>query len=282
MNAEVEAQKRSNRTATAHTEAFAGHREHWTTLALNAAPDAHARLCVLGAGNCLDLDLERLADRYREIHLVDIDGEALRGAFERQPSHVRAKLSLQAPVDISGFVGRLDRWAAGSVAPEELLNLPSTVCEELSRQLPAPFDVVISSCVLTQLQLTLYNVLSVAHPLFEPLREITGLVHLRALAALTAKGGRAILATDLASSVDGSLHAHDAERDAREVLRETVDEGRAIDVVDPRHLAWLTRVDPMLAQTVRAEGPIAAWWWQNGPACVFLVYAIELFREGRG
>ncbi len=218
-----------------------------------------------------------MAERYREIHLVDIDDGAVRAAFERQSPDVRAKLSVHAPVDVSGFSGRLDRWAAGSVTPEEILRHPTTVCEKLARELPAPFDVVVSSCILTQIQLTLLHVLSDAHGLFEPLREMSGLAHLRAIATLTAQGGRAILATDVASSVDGSLDAGAARRDARDVLRETIDAGRAIDVADPRHLAWLARVDPMLARTVRVSEPVDAWWWQNGPERTFLVYAIVLF-----
>jgi hypothetical protein len=274
---EIEAQKRSNRSSAALRDAFAGHREHGTALVLAAAAPG-ARLCVLGAGNCLDLDLEKLAERYQEIHLVDIDDGAVRAAFERQSPDIRAKVSVHAPVDISGFGGRLDRWAAGSVTPDEILRHPTTVCEDLARVLPAPFDVVVSSCVLTQIQLTLLHVLSDAHRLFEPLREMSGLAHLRAIATLTAQGGRAILATDVASSVDGSLDPGAERRDARDVLRETIVAGRAIDVADPRHLAWLARVDPMLARTVRVSEPVAAWWWQNGPERTFLVYAIELLR----
>ena len=275
--AEIEAQKRSNRSSVGESDAFAGHRERLTGLALRAAPHADARLCVLGAGNCLDLDLGSLADAYREIHLVDIDDDALRAAFERQTDAVRAKVTLHAPVDISGLFERLDRWAGGSVTPDELMGLPAAVPSELGRRLPGPFDVVLSSCLLTQLQLTLYRVLTEAHPLFEPLRELVGIAHLRALASLVAKGGRAILATDVASTVDGSLDDGAAVRDPHDVLQKTVDEGRAIDVADPRHLAWLAKVDPVLAQTVRAPRPVETWFWHNGPDRVFLVYAIDLF-----
>jgi hypothetical protein len=281
--AEIEAQKRSNRSSVVHAEPFAGHRERSTILALRAAPRADARLCVLGAGNCLDLELGALAERYREIHLVDIDEEALRAAFEREPSAVRAKLVLHAPVDIAGFTTRLDRWANGSVTPDELMNLPRAVPEELARDLPAPFDVVLSSCVLTQLQLTLLHVLTDRHPLFEPLRELVGLSHLRLLASLVAGGGRAILTTDIASTVDGSLDAETILLGAHDALRKTLDAGRAIDVADPRHLAWLAKVDPMLAQTVHASEPVDAWFWHNGPDRIFMVYAIELVhKDARG
>jgi len=275
---EIEAQKRSNRSSVALGDAFAGHRERLTGLVLRAAPGDGARLCVLGAGNCLDLELEALSARYREIHLVDLDDEALRAAYARQPDAVRAKLSLHAPVDISGLFERLERWAGGSVTPDDLMSLPVAVPSELARRLPVPFDVVLSSCLLTQIQLTLYRVLTERHPLFEPLRELVGLSHLRALASLVAKGGRAILATDVASTVDGSLDLASLG-DPREALRKTLDEGRAIDVADPRHIAWLATVDPMLARIIRVSEAGETWFWHNGPDRVFLVYAIDLFRS---
>ena len=42
------------------------------------------RLCVLGAGNCNDLDLRRLSERFDEIHLIDLDPAALGEAVRRQ------------------------------------------------------------------------------------------------------------------------------------------------------------------------------------------------------
>jgi hypothetical protein len=37
---------------------------------------AGARLCVLGAGNGNDFDLESLLAAHREVHLVDLDADA--------------------------------------------------------------------------------------------------------------------------------------------------------------------------------------------------------------
>ncbi len=120
--------------------------------------------------------------------------------------------------------------------------------------------------------------LSDAHPLFEAVREISNLTHVRLLATLAKPGGRALLATDLASNADRPLGELVAGRDPREVLAEIVDSGQAIHVADPQRLLWLAQIDPMLARSTRMSPPLDVWLWQNGPKQVFLVYAVELRR----
>jgi len=279
MAAQVEAQKRSNRSALAHFEAFAGHREHLTALVKNAVlPGARQRLCVLGAGNCFDLDLADLSRLYGEIHLVDIDEAALERAYERQPPSVRARIACHGPVDLSGLVETLDRWRMGRVDPAELMNHPAKTCEAVASRLSGPFDVVLSSCLLTQLQWAALNVLSSTHPLFLAVCEILTLTHLRTLATLTTPGGRAILATDLATNQTCPLERIVLDRDPRDLLQELVETDQIIDIANPRKLSLTITIDPLLKRTVRASGPIDVWLWHNGPKDLFLVYAIELQR----
>jgi hypothetical protein len=280
MAAQVEAQKLSNRSALPHFDAFAGHREHMTALVTRGvSPAARLRLCVLGAGNCHDLDLAALTEAYAEVHLVDLDETALDAAWARQAPGVRAKIIRHAPVDLSGLVDKLDRWAEGRVEPREIMEHPISVCESLASRLPGPFDVVLSSCILTQLEWAVVNVLSDAHPLFEAVREISSLTHLRLLATLTAPGGRAILATDLVSNIDRPLERLAEGRNLYDLLAEIVVSGQIIYVADPRRLAWLSEIDPMLAGSMRMSLPLDVWLWQNGPKLVFLVYAVELARS---
>src|SRR5438105_15087755 len=52
---------------------------------------AEDRICVLGAGNCNDLDLAWLAQAYREVHLVDIDPAAIDEAAKRQGGQGRVQ-----------------------------------------------------------------------------------------------------------------------------------------------------------------------------------------------
>ena len=50
--------------------------------------------------------------------------------------------------------------------------------------LPGPFDVVVSCCMLTQLQLVVLDVVNDRHPAFDALRALTNAIHVRVLAGL--------------------------------------------------------------------------------------------------
>ena len=93
----------SNRSAVGHEAHFAGHRARLTAEIHARAPAGGAgRLCLLGAGNAGDVDLEALAADFAEVHLVDIDAEAVARAAARVSPRARGRIVLHAPVDLSG------------------------------------------------------------------------------------------------------------------------------------------------------------------------------------
>src|SRR5690606_24325663 len=64
----VERQLRANRSTQHQWDTFESHREALTSRIVDSAP--RGTLCLLGAGNCNDVDLERLARHFDAIHLV--------------------------------------------------------------------------------------------------------------------------------------------------------------------------------------------------------------------
>jgi hypothetical protein len=274
----LEAQKASNRSALAHAASFAGHRQRLTAV-VSAGAEPGQRLCVLGAGNCYDLDLERLASVFGAIHLVDVDADAIHGARERESASVRERIVGHAPIDLSGLVERLDRWKEMRVTPDEVMNLPGEVAGKIAEALPGPFDVVLSACVLTQLQLFVLDVLTAEHRLFEAVRQMVNLAHLRTLARLVAPMGHAILATDLVSSKTYPLDAVAAETDPAALMTELLAGNHAIYAAHPSLIAWMCREDPVLSRTVQLAPPRDVWLWHNGPELVFLVYAMLMTRR---
>src|SRR5262245_33792508 len=107
----IESERAGNRRDGGVWELYGGHRERVTQAVLDLGRGG-GRLCLLGAGNCNDVDLDRLAAAYREIHLVDIDAAAVARAVGRQAPAVRARLFAHAPVDLTGILSSLDRLAA--------------------------------------------------------------------------------------------------------------------------------------------------------------------------
>lgn len=278
----IEEQRASNRSQRPHYDSFATHRERVSSLvASRAGAAASSRLCVLGAGNCYDLDLVDLATRFREIHLVDLDEEAVAEARGRQPPETQTKITLHAPLDLSGFLGSFERFRRMDVTPEELLRHPAVVARKLAGELEGPFDVVVSGCVLTQMQLSLLTEVGDRHRLFEALRQTLNLTHLRTLAALIGTTGRALLLSDVTSNAMYTpLNQSDPSQSGLSLLKEALASKQVIYATHPELLRWAAREDPVLSRDTELSEPLEAWLWHDGPKQTFLVYALEM--KGRG
>lgn len=269
----------SNASGLPHFEAFRGHRQNVTRSILEAGPGNGRRLCVLGAGNGYDLELERLLATFAEVHLVDIDADALSRAWRRVPAGLRAHVFVHAPVDLSGMFQAIERWARRQVTPQELAAAPAAGAERIATALPGTFDVVASTCLLTQLQLSLLHLLGDRHQLFLGLRELLTLTHLRTLAELTVPSGRALLITDLCESGAFPLGRPHDEADLERLMRELVAAGQVIHSSHPELINITLADDPVLARSFGAATQSAPWLWQNGPERRFLVYGLTLPRR---
>lgn len=267
---------RSNFNALAHFEHFASHRTHLTALVAKPPDERGGALCVLGAGNAYDLDLDLLAELYDRVHLVDIDEAALSRVSERHGATTRARLSLHAPVDLSGFGGTFARWHDRHIDQREAADQPRLAVARLLERLGGGFDTVLSACVLSQMQLALRRALTDRHPLFAAASFTLNLTHLRTLSALRRPGGRALIATDIASNAIPAFDPRAAERDPRTELNRLLASGDVFSVVDPRWLTAIARDDPALSTETNVSGALDVWLWHNGPKQDFLVYALEL------
>src|SRR5262249_43343508 len=150
---------------------YGPHRARLTEALLSIANPSAGRVCILGAGRCNDLDLERLAARYSEIHLVDVNAAAIRQAISRQMPAVRARVKKHGPLDLSGLSKRrLDKWKRRPPTASEITSAMNESLPWLLASLPGPFDVVASTCVLTQMAFALTNALGDAHPMLGAVR----------------------------------------------------------------------------------------------------------------
>jgi hypothetical protein len=272
------AQALANLSARPHFSSFTEHRRRLTAFTLASAPEKKGTLCVLGAGNCFDLELDRLIERYDAVHLVDIDAQALQAAFARQARTTRDRLVLHAPLDLSGLLDRIDRWSRLQVTPDELMGHPEATARQLREALGGQFDVVLSACMLSQMQLSVLRVLTERHRLFEAVRWTLNLSHFRTLAALTKPAGRALFTTDVSSEQLATLDALAPDADYLALVEQLSNEGRVFDFADPKRVAALFRDDPQLRTAFEPFQVRDAWRWDNGPEAKFLVYACELRR----
>jgi hypothetical protein len=170
----------------------------------------------------------------------------------------------------------LERFGRMQVTPQELAGAPAAGARRIASALPGPFDVVLSSCLLTQLQLTLLGVLGDQHRLFIALRELLSLTHLRTLAALTKPGGHAVLVTDLCEAAAFPKGRPRDDADLAALMAELVALGHVIHSSHPAQIAQTLASDPVLSRAFAPAEPSEPWLWQNGPERRFLVYGLKL------
>jgi hypothetical protein len=228
------------------SRAFALHRARLMDLV--GPGGAGERLLVLGVGNASDLDLPRLSERFREVHLVDLDGAALARAKARQPSQVQARIVLHPDVDLSGLLGHLDDWGDAFPAPQVLGATAVTAARRLVAEL-GTFDVTLSTCVLSQLGLPFRRSWVAPVSTWANLTAALSAIHLATLAGCTARRG--ILAFDVQAQ-DGLL------------------------TPDPQMLLAQLR-SPGLAALVASPTLSEPWKWDLGDV-EQVVYAIEFVR----
>jgi hypothetical protein len=272
-------QTRVNGNVAHNREWYAGHRARVTALLRQAARGG--ALCVLGAGNGSDLDLPALADAYESIHLVDVDGEALERCRAGAPAGVRERLVLHEGVDLSGFIDKLDEWGEIFPVETELGRLALVAIQGILSRLGRRFDVVVSTCALSQLAVPYHRAWVLPAASWAHLHATLTAVHLATIAGATEPGGTGLLVFDVLSS-----------KNAPELR--ALDEGRADDAAVgafvARHVtSGAARLEPEpevllarlrasgLERLVRSPHLTAPWLWNIG-AETQLVFGLVLPR----
>jgi hypothetical protein len=274
-------QGRVNDNVAQNREWYAGHRAQVT--AIVGAAGRGGDLCVLGAGNGSDLDLPALAERFASVHLVDIDGEALERCRAGAPATLRERLVLHPGVDLSGFTHHLDEW--GEAFPAEadlgLAAQPAIhgILNQIMGRLGRSFDVVVSTCVLSQLAVPYHRAWILPASDWANLHAAITAVHLMTLAGATKPGGTGILIFDvLSSKIAPALRALDGAppEDVAAFAARHASEGGHADPDPTDLLGRLTSMDRLF----EAPRLLAPWAWNIG-AETQLVYALVFRRTGR-
>ncbi len=268
MNPLAAAQAEGNAESRERWDLFGGHREHVTELLCDAG---RGRLCVLGAGNCNDLDLPKLLASFREVHLVDPDAAALEQGVARQGVAGQPALRLHGGIDVSGMFDVMGGWSAVTpVQDTDLLACVRRPAERVAPALPGPFDVVASVCLLSQLLSAIGSTITREHARYPELLFAVRGGHLNLLLHLLRPGGTGFLVTDVVSSETlPDLAGAD--------LTALAATGNFFDGLNPVVLESLFRTAPALAGGLVEVTTFPAWRWEFGPRA-YLVWAVR-FRK---
>jgi hypothetical protein len=262
-------EQRGNREGRDLWERYAVHRRHLTEAVL--ALGSGGRLCLLGAGNANDYDLPALAERFDELHLVDIDPASLSRATGRQPAPVRNKMRSHAPIDLSGLFHQLDLGARD--------DLVEAGVKDVLGRLPAGFDVVVSGCVMSQISWSFARIGGEDLELRTRLEQAMVNVHLRTLLSLVRPGGVALLAADLVSTDNYALDELPADADLRALVDTLAASRQAYAVSNPELLQQVLRRDRQLRELLASQEIGAPWLWTGSHDRTYLVYPMLLRRK---
>ncbi len=255
-------------------ERFAPHRQKVSSLLGAGKEPANTRLCVLGAGNCNDLDLSALLKAHREVYLVDLDQRALERGSAQQRVIDHPALRLLGDVDVSCVFDLIRNWSASTpISPEDLLALADWPSQRLSLALPGPFDVVASCCLLSQLVNSIYWTAGVDHPRFMELIQAVRAGHLRLMSRLAGPDGVAVLVTDVVSSETFPTLESVPESALAGLLPQLVQTRNFIHGMHPAVLMSVLRKDSVLSTTVKWVETAPPWRWKLHER-VYLVCAI--------
>lgn len=256
----AERQRLFNRQTFDNFAAAAPHRRIVTDLLLEACGEvASPRICLLGAGNLNDVELLPLVARGAEIVATDLDGEALRAGVARQGFADDPRVRTVPEVDLAPLLAGYD---AGLPDPE-LRRLAAAI--PTAESFGAGFDVVVSSCVLSQLMLGLLDTLTTAHPLFVECLASLRSAHLRLMLDLCKPGGQCVLVTDVVSSETVPGLGERPRDDLPGLLAILVAQRNFFTGMNPLALLGTLSGEPSIAPRVADLRVIPPWLWRLGP-----------------
>lgn len=281
MQGILDKQSLLNRSTRGQWRLYASHRQELERLIVPSRPGG--RICVLGAGNCNDIDLRWLTQAYREVHLVDIDGESLSRAAAFQQVESSPALRLAGGIDLTGLGERLGNWAKSPPNEKEVFacaRLAAEAPETVTATIAGSFDTVVSPCVLSQLLTPVRDTIKESHPGFDPLLRALRRRHLRLMHALLAPGGRAVLASDLFSSAVLPELARVEKKELPDLMRKMIARGKFFSGLDPASVARAVQSDPVLNADLAGIETAPPWLWHLGLAKSYLVYALQFQKKG--
>lgn len=271
-------QERNNLQARSAWERVAAHRRNVTQLILDASPRG-GRLCILGSGNCFDIDLIPLLDRFSHVALYDIDPGAMEFGvgYQLTPDHPdRHRIQCHA-IDLCGWttvpIALLESMEQSAPMWKEILS----ILAQYSVPLPdsAPFDVVASTCMLSQILIPVMKRTPI-----DPL-QLSIAVHIRRghldlMWKLAGNHGALALISDFVATDTAPELAYLRSDQLAEKMMQLIRDGNFFSGVNPRVLAAEIAGHPRVKTGMSRVHVHAPWLWQLYDGRAYLVTAFNV------
>ncbi len=282
-------QSQTNSMSRESWELFGSHRSRISDLICRAAgnlppavlsADARPSLAIFGGGNGNDLDVERLLQTFGRIHVFDLDPNALEHFRQRHCQSALAKdvIQIEPATDLSGIVTELDQYP---------LNATDAYAEALAQKARRvdgviegrQFDVVVSTCILSQLINCVLKSVGDEHRHKNFLMIAIRDGHLKLMAKAIRAQGYGLVITDFVSSDTlPQLHSADDDESVLTIARQAIEERNFFTGTLP----WAIKdsLAKMLPESTERPWEIhQPWKWQIGRDRSYLVTAIEFAKS---
>ena len=156
---------------------------------------------MLGPGNGNDIELAKLTHQFEKVALVDLDEAAVARAVSRLIEEGVGRIRRYSPVDLSGMLPELESWRHAS-QPSDDAEISAVMRSAMAAPRPevGSFDVVASTCMLTQLIDSVYMALPTEHPRCDELVMAVRNRHLEIMLEMLNPGGVGVLVTDFVAA----------------------------------------------------------------------------------
>ena len=261
-------------------QTYEPHRQKTMELISMAADElsghAERTVSVLGAGNCMDLDLKQLTTRFPNVNLLDLDRNAVESGVSAVEGLSSTQLKIVAPIDLASPLATTTASVLSDAAAI------TQFCQALEAPLAVmpveAADVVVSTCVLSQILIAMTNLVTDKHPQFLPLIQAVRRGHLVRMLQLLKPGGRGILISDLVSSETTPQLTSIHEGSLPKLLAQALATSNFFSGLHPGVILQDLGTTSGIVSSIDSPIMTAPWRWQMGPR-TYAVYAITFRRK---
>ena len=236
------------------------------------------KLAVLGAGLCNDLNLAELGKRFEEVHLFDLNGPAVWKGVDFQGLTSQPWINIHGDVDVTGLASKIGALDSRRNDKSLLNEVISEANQFRLTEFTGHFDVVASTCLLSQLMDHAISSIGEDHPQLVDLLTSLRQGHFLMLADLCKPGGIGNLIFDFVSSETLPGMVGTSGNDLTVLLRNAVENQNFFHGMNPVRIGYLLANDPALQSIVEKCRMTDPWVWNAGTRH-YAVLAARFFRK---